>query len=322
MTAAPRREALRRLSGLALLPLAAAGAGCATPAVVSALRQAPPPGLPRQAHLAGTPFFPQDDDLCGPAVMASLLAAAGRPVDLATLVAQVYLPGRQGTLQAEMLAGARRHGTLAVELAPALPALLQEVAAGRPVAVLLNLALPVWPRWHYAVLVGYDLARGSARLHSGTRADDEWPLATLEYTWARSGHWAFIALAPGQLPVGAEPQAVARALLALDRSAAPLDAAPTWAAAARRWPDHLTLAVGEANAWLAAGQLEAAARAFEQAGARFDSAVAWNNLARVRQRQGERAAAVEAARRAVARAEAAEPRWLDAAQRTLSEVSR
>lgn len=322
MTAAQRRAALRRLAGLALLPLAAAGAGCATPAVVSALQRTPPPGLPPQAHLADTPFFAQDDDLCGPAVLATLLAAAGRPVDLATLVAQVYLPGRQGTLQAEMLAGARRHGTLAVELTPTLPALLQEVAAGRPVAVLLNLALPVWPRWHYAVLLGYDLARGSARLHSGTRPDDEWPLATLEHTWARSGHWAFVALPPGQLPASAEPLAVTRALLALDRSAAPLDAAPSWAAAAQRWPDQLTLAVGEGNAWLAAGRLDAAAQAFGRAATRFDSAAAWNNLAQVRQRQGDRAAALAAARRAVARAEAADPRWLDAARRTLADLSR
>ena len=80
------------------------------------------------------------------AVLASLLAAAGRAEPMEALVPQVYLPGRAGSLQAEMLAAARRHGLLTVELAPDLNSVLRELAAGWPVAVLLNLALPFWPR--------------------------------------------------------------------------------------------------------------------------------------------------------------------------------
>jgi len=48
--------------------------------------------------------------------------------------------------------------------------------------------------------------------------------------------------------------------------------------------------------------------------------VAWNNLALTQSRRGLHAAAMEAARRAVARADAAEPQWVEPTRATLREV--
>ena len=110
------------------------------------------------------------------------------------------------------------------------------------------------------------------------------------------------------------------ALLALDPVAAPQDSALAWGAAARRWPDAPLLALGEANAWLAAGEVERAVAGYAQAAARFDSAVAWNNLAQARLRQGDRAGARAAAERARQRVETAEPQWRAAVQRTLQAI--
>lgn len=319
-----RRQSLRRLAALsfsaaALSPLA----GCAlwTPAQQAALRSATPPGLPRRAHHAGLPFVGQPgDELCGPAVLAMLLQAAGLQPDLTALTGQVYLPGRQGTLQTEMLAGARRHGLLGVELPPQLAAAFSEVATGRPVAVLLNLGLAWWPRWHYAVLVGYDLDRGEVWLHSGQQADAPWSLVTFEHTWARSGHWAFVALPPGQMPAQVDEAALVRALLGLDRTQPAAQVLPAWRAAARRWPASDTLAMGEGNALLAAGQAAAAAERFEVVAARSDSAAAWNNLAAARLQLGDRRGAREAALRAVQRARGREPQWLQVTEQTLGET--
>lgn len=320
-----RRQALLRLGALACAsdPVVGSLAGCAawTPPQQSALRAAPPAGLPHRANHPGLPFVDQPgDDLCGPAVLASLLAAAGVPTDLATLTHEVYLPGRQGTLQTEMLAGARRHGVLAVELPPKLSAAFTEVAAGRPVGVLLNLGLTWWPRWHYAVLVGYDLSRGEVWLHSGHQAHVRWSLITFENTWGRSGHWAFVALTLGQMPAEVDEAAMVRALLGLDRAVSASQAALAWRAASQRWPANITLAMGEGNAWLAAGQPLEAARRFEQVAQRSDSAAAWNNLAATRLQLGDRMGAREAARRAVLRARSHEPQWLTVAELTLREI--
>jgi hypothetical protein len=324
LTVTTRRQSLRRLAAWSFSATAASAlTGCATwtPPQQAALRQATPTGLPRRVHHPELPFVGQPgDDLCGPAVLAMLLRAAGRPADLGQLTSQVYLPGRQGTLQAEMLAGARRHGLLGVELPPQLAAVFTEVAAGRPVAVLLNLGLAWWPRWHHAVLVGYDLDSGEVWLHSGQQADARWSLVTFEHTWARSGHWAFVALPPGQLPEQVDEATLVRALLGLDRTLPAAQVVPAWQAATRRWPANDTLAMVEGNALLAAGEARAAAERFASVAARSNSAAAWNNLAAAWLQAGERAKAREAAHLAVQRARTHEPRWLAVAQQTLQET--
>ncbi|MGA0033840.1 MAG: hypothetical protein ACO3HA_10980, partial [Burkholderiales bacterium] len=78
-------------------------AGCAAPQT-GALRMQVPAGLPAQAELAAAPFFPQEEYQCGPAALATVLAYSGAAATPEVLVPQVYLPGREGSLQTEMLA--------------------------------------------------------------------------------------------------------------------------------------------------------------------------------------------------------------------------
>lgn len=318
---APRGAALVRRALLAAalaLPLG----GCALlapPPQTRALLEAPPAGLPPRAERADTPFFPQTEYECGPAALATALGAAGIAVPPEALTGQVYLPARRGSLQLEMLAAARRRGALAVRLPGTLDALLQELAAGRPVVVLQNLSLPIAPRWHYAVLIGYDLPRRELLLRSGTIERQVLSFATFEHTWARGGHWAFAAVPPGQLPASAGEEEVTAAAVAFER-VAPADAARrAYEAALARWPDSPTLAVGLGNTRYAAGDVDGAAAAFEAAARRHDRAAAWINLAELRLQQGRRDAAEAAARRAVARG-AAEPAFAAAAEATLGKV--
>lgn len=286
--------------------------GCATLAtpMTDALRRAPPAGLPRRVAL-DVPLVPQDDELCGPATLLMLLRAAGLAADLATLTPQVYLPGRAGSLQLEMLAATRRQGALAFTTAPRLAALCAELAAGTPAGLLLNLALPVFPRWHYVVLTGYDLDDGTALLHSGQRGAQAWPLATLEHTWTRAGAWGLLALPPGRWPVGADAEAATAAAAAFERTQGPSEAARrAWQGASERWPGALGPALGLANWHLARGDAAQAAGLLDAAARRHDSAAAWNNLAVARARLGQAEAARQAVAQAERRAREAEPRWL------------
>jgi hypothetical protein len=114
--------------------------GCATPQV-GQLAQQWPSDLSQLALLTSVPFFPQEDHECGPAALAMVLRSAGLPVEPEQLVSQVYVPGRQGTLQTELLVSARRHGLPAYVLQPEVAAVLREVAAGHPVLVFQNLGL-------------------------------------------------------------------------------------------------------------------------------------------------------------------------------------
>jgi tetratricopeptide (TPR) repeat protein len=273
--------------------------GCATPQV--ALLDAHwPAELPAQVALSQVPFFPQEDYECGPAALAMVANAAGVKVTPDALVDQVYLPGRQGSLQPEMLAATRRQGLLAYPLQPSIENVLREVAAGNPVLVFQNLAFSIYPVWHYAVVMGYDRARHVLLLHSGRTARMEISLFAFERTWARGQYWAMLALQPGQLPATAEPQAYTAAAATLERTDA-RGAQQAFAAALQRWPDERAALLGAGNTAYALGQREAAEKAYRQAVRKHpDFADGWNNLAQVLMELGRRVEASQAIARAVA----------------------
>lgn len=293
-------------------------AGCAAwvPPQTAELRARAPQGLPAQVELTSVPFVAQTPLHCGPASLAMVLRHLGRQVSADELADAVFLPARDGTLQAEMLAGARRHDALALAIPGQLEAVLREVHAGHPVVVLQNLGLPILPMPHYAVVVGYDLERGEIILRSGTTERETLSFRTFEFTWARLGHWAFVALAPGDLAATADVRATAQAAVAFERVAVSASAERVYDAMLRRWPDDLLAAIGLGNVRMAQGDAAGAAWAWEQAAQRHDSAAAWNNLALARWQLGDRVGASAALARAQRRAESAEPAWAAAVQST------
>ena len=268
-------------------------------------------GLPVRAELADTPFFPDDSHFCGPAALATVLSAAGLATRPEALIGEVFLPGRGGSLQIEMLAGARRHGAVATMIPGTPEALLREITAGHPVVVLLNLGLSWAPSWHYAVAVGYDLDAGHILLRSGPMQRQEMSLRTFENTWSRSERWAFVALPPGRLPATAGEAEATRALVAFERSAPPAAAAQAYRSGLDRWPGSATLAMGLGNALYAAEDPGGAEAAFRRVAEAHDLAAAYNNHARVLLELGRHDEARRAAERGLAVAGAMRQTLLD-----------
>ncbi len=290
---AGRRIGARPFAAALLLFLAA----CATPE--AARIRAEPGTLPARAEVAQVPFIPQEAFYCGPAALTMALAWSGLEVTQSEVAAEVYTPGREGTLASDLLAGARRHGRLAVRL-HRLDQVLAELAAGHPVIVFQNLGLAWYPVWHFAVAVGYDLDDGVIVLHSGLDERRVTRLTTFERTWRRSGGWALAVLPPDTLPAAADEAAVLRAAVGLERTGRAAEAAVSYAAILGRWPESLAGWIGLGNARYAAGDLAGAERALRGAIAADPAApAAWNNLAHVLAERGRRGAAVAAAREAV-----------------------
>lgn len=268
-----------RLGGALLL---AALAGCAqmVPQTI-ALRTDWPQGVPQSSEIPNVPFFPQKEYECGPAALATALAASGVPVTPDPLVSQVYLPARKGSLQLEMLATPRRYGRVSYQLAPRYGDMLREVAAGNPVVVLQEIGLfPGVPDWHYAVVNGFDHPSGTIYLRSGTNPRQEMPFTYFERTWMKSHYWAMVTTPPDRIPVTATEEGWMRALLAFARVEQGEPLKRGYAAALKRWPDDLTAAVGLANQYHAHGELAQSVQVLRDAHQRHpDSVVVTNNLA-------------------------------------------
>lgn len=285
-----------RLYGGVLLLLSLLG--CAGTPQVASIRQNPGT-LPPRAELSSVPFFPQETHQCGPASLAMAANFAGTVVSADALTAQTYLPERQGSLQAEMMASTRRQGLIAYQLAPSLRDLFSEVAAGTPVIVLQNLGLGAFPKWHYAVIIGYELEREEVILRSGLEQRQVLSFRTFEYTWARSGYWAMLALQPTRLPATAEETRYVSAALALEQTGQLQSAQLAYQTALLRWPRNLTARMGLGNTAYAAGNKQIAEAAFRQAAADYPGEwMPLNNLAHVLADQKRYAEALNTARQA------------------------
>ncbi|WP_286164416.1 PA2778 family cysteine peptidase [Azoarcus sp. DN11] len=256
--------------------------------------------LPERAEQTNAPFYPQDDYQCGPAALATALGSAGLRRSPEELRDEVYLPARQGSLQPEMLASARRSGAVAYRLAPEPQALLKELAAGHAVVVLQNLRFDWVPVWHYAVAVGYDMPARQVVLRSGREQRLVMDFDAFDRSWAKSDRWAFVALSPDRLPATANETGYVAAVVALER-VAPAAAETAYRTALAAWPRNLLARIGLGNTAYRRGDRDAAEAAFRQAAADHPEAGdAWNNLAQVLHERGQDSAARDAAARAVA----------------------
>ena len=255
--------------------------------------------MPAKHELDTVPFFPQEEYQCGPASLAMALAWSGLEIDAEELAPQVYTPSLKGSLQPAMIAAARRHGRVAYPISGA-NALLEEIAAGHPVIVLQNLGLSWVPVWHYAVVIGYDLDKAKIILHSGITNQKKTALSTFENTWARSKHWGLVVLPPSLLPATAEENSYVKAIVGLERARQWPAAIDVYKTALRRWPQSLAAHIGLSNSYYAQGDLESARKVLERTTILFpEEGVAFNNLAHVLWKQGNKQEAVKAARRAV-----------------------
>ena len=195
--------------------------------------------------LGGVPFHPQTEFQCGPAALATILGASGVAATPEALAPQVYLPGRQGSLQVELLAAARRAGRVPYVVDGELDAVWSQLDAGRPVLVLQNLWVRSLPKWHYAVVVGADPARNRIVLNSGDQRGLRMGAKAFMRTWDWAGRWAIVSLKPGEVPVGADVGRYLTAVADFEQVAGAEAAAPAYRAAVRAWPQdprpHLAL---------------------------------------------------------------------------------
>ncbi|MFG6158257.1 PA2778 family cysteine peptidase [Halomonas sp. 1390] len=273
-------------------------AGCAsTPRLAESTQRQ----LPRQTLLEDVPFHGQRDYQCGPASLAMVLNASGVPVTVDSLIPQVFLPGREGSVQPEMLGTVRRQGRIPFRIDGTLDALLTEVDAGHPVVVMQNLSLPAWPVWHYAVVIGFDRDDKTLTLHSGMEPERLESFKRFDATWARSDRWAFVALPPGELPATGDARDALDAIADFERAQGAQASLPAWEALVER---HPALAMGHfalGNARHAAGEVAGALSAFADATqADPDLAVAWLNLGLLHRERGNTGEAREALEQAAA----------------------
>ncbi|WP_052101128.1 PA2778 family cysteine peptidase [Novilysobacter arseniciresistens] len=307
----------RAAAGLALAAAVLLSAGCSiNPDWKLARGDTPAPAV-----LLDVPFHPQTEYQCGPAALATVLGASGVTISPEALVPQVYLPGREGSLQLELVAATRRAGRIPYQIERDPDALLAEVRAGHPVLVLQNLLVRTVPKWHYAVVVGMAPAHNRVILNSGTERGLEVPAPKFLRTWDWADRWGLLALEPGELPARADAGRYLAAVADFEAVAGAEAATPAYAAALERWPHDPRVHLALGNQAYAAQQTRQAAGHYRR-GLQLapDDAVLGNNYASVLGELGCRAEAAAAIARALA-GSGTDGRWREQLETTRAELA-
>ncbi|SER01597.1 Tetratricopeptide repeat-containing protein [Amphritea atlantica] len=264
------------------------------------------PAIQGVTEIDGLAYFPQQDDQCGPASLATMLAYNQITTTPEQLRPSLYIPKKGGTLAVEMEARARQFNLIVYPLKPDVSDILLELDAGHPVLVMQNLGFSWLPQWHFAVAIGYDLNAQQILLRSGP--DKRYPtdLSLFEKTWSRADHWARVILSPDQLPATATPLRYTAAVNKLEQlgshtPALQQAAARAYQTALKQWPDNATALMGLGNIDYARKHYRSAADYFIRYINHSNTpAAGWNNLAYTLMQTGCTAAAIESISCAVA----------------------
>lgn len=282
--------------GLLFLVLSFVLSGCSLLSAGPLLQRA---GGPVRATVDNVPFYPQEELQCGPAVLAMALNWSGIAVKPSELTPEVFTPDLKGSLQSALIGATRRHGRVAYPITGS-EALLAEVSAGNPVIVLVNLGLSWYPKWHYAVVIGFDQEREEIILHSGLTANEHLSFRVFKNIWRRGEYWGLLVLPPNRLPAGVGEGDWLEAVAGLEGAGQWQGAADGYGAALKLWPKNFVAWMGLGNSRYSLNELAGSVEAFHRAAQlQPENGMPFNNLALVLSEQGKSKEAMVAAQRAV-----------------------
>lgn len=204
------------------------------------------PGLPTKYLISNTPFVDQGTDSCGPASLTMLMLASGKQVSIDEISSVVYTQGSGGSYPVDLISASRRYGMTAIPI-NTLSALLTEVAANHPVAVFENVGLSWAPKWHFSVVIGYDLNSKEIIRHSGHTPYERTSFKFFERSWKLGNYWGLNVIPPTQLSITANEMAHATAAAGLEQAKKLTEAKLAYLAILQKWPNNLVALIGLGN---------------------------------------------------------------------------
>ncbi len=142
---------------------------------------------PASFHLIeGVPFYPQNEYMCGPASMASVVGYWGLHEDMLDVAKEVYEEKLSGTLPIDLLIYAKGKGFEATYYKGSLDDLRVKISQKTPLILFLNLGYDFYPVGHYIVVTGYSDRHRIVIAHSGTESEQVFTYDELLRDWGKT----------------------------------------------------------------------------------------------------------------------------------------
>jgi ABC-type bacteriocin/lantibiotic exporter with double-glycine peptidase domain len=190
--------AIKNRAWLVFLFFIAECAGSHKPDFLKELKAHPERGY----YIPGVPFYPQEESMCGPASLASVMNYYGietSPQDIAS----AYFSGSVGgVFPVDLELFAQEEGLEAKSYSGDLENLHQELWKDHPLIIFQNLAFEPVPLRHFAVVVGFyrEDDHEWIILYSGKAKDLLMPVKKFLASWQRTGNWTLLVLPRNEAP--------------------------------------------------------------------------------------------------------------------------
>jgi ABC-type bacteriocin/lantibiotic exporter with double-glycine peptidase domain len=162
--------------------------GCATVRLDDVVRAArDDPEGEKGKFIEGVPFFPQNELMCGPAALASVLNFYGHKADLNEVSREVYRAGLKGSLSMDLFISAKERGFDVRYYRGGLEDLKARLRENSPLIVFVNLGYDFYPVGHYMVVVGYNDDMEVVVAHSGTTRGKVFAYGEFLDDWGKTG---------------------------------------------------------------------------------------------------------------------------------------
>ena len=140
------------------------------------------------------PFIPQRDYYCGPASLAMVLRYWGANADQDAIASDLFIESIRGTLNFDLEFYARRQGFEARSFQGSLEEVKAHLRQNHPLIVFQDLGFGPVEVPHFAVLIGYNDARGQVILHSGATEYKMMSYEKFLRTWEQRRRWTLLIL--------------------------------------------------------------------------------------------------------------------------------
>lgn len=148
---------------------------------------------PNLFYIDNVPFFPQEEERCGPTVLASVFNYFGYNVSPDDISKSIYSETLDGTLNIDMINYVKHFiegkGLTFSEDRGDIELIKKEVRDGHPVIVFTDLGIWNIRKGHYMLIIGYDDSREGIIVYSGLKRDKFISYDRFMRIWERGGYW-------------------------------------------------------------------------------------------------------------------------------------
>ncbi|MEC4675921.1 MAG: C39 family peptidase [Nitrospirota bacterium] len=144
--------------------------------------------------IRNVPFFPQEENQCGPASLAGVLNYWGVSVYPEEISREIYSEPARGTLNIDMLRYAMAKGLDASRFSGNMDILRRSIKSGLPVIVLVDRGFYVYQSNHFMVVTGYN--KDGVIVNSGRKKETFIPEEAFVKSWKRTEFWMLLINGP------------------------------------------------------------------------------------------------------------------------------